>query len=113
MSPKRLQKRRCRSSSQQEVVHLQERRTAPSRGLRLLCGAFGDDLLEVLAAQQVLRDALALLKLGQDDGDVSVGGGLPEGGRKTNALRTFTAGFCSLNYHHHMTHTFATIRTKR
>lgn len=36
------------------------------------------------------------------------------GGRKTNALRTLTAGFSSLNYHHRMTHTFATstIRTK-
>lgn len=54
---------------------------APSRGLRVLCGAFGDNLLELLAAQQVLRDALALLKLGQDDGDVSVGGGLPKKGR--------------------------------
>lgn len=84
----------------------QKGRTAPLRGLRRLCAALGDDLLVVLAAQQVLRDALALLKLGQDDGDVSVGGRLPEDERKKqkkNSFRMFPDGFWSLNNQHHTT----------
>lgn len=93
---KQLQTRRYRSGWRQEVSLLGEetrgavawrRRVAPSRGLRLLGGASGDDLLKVLAAQQVLRDALALLKLGQDDGDVAVGGRLPEERRQTASER--------------------------
>lgn len=72
--------RRC-SSFQQEVNKLEEK-SLLSRGLRLLRGTFADDLLKLLVAQQVLRDALALLELGQDDGDVSVGGRLAEAGTK-------------------------------
>lgn len=37
---------------------------------------FGDEALELLFAQKVLRYALALFKLWQDDGDVPVSGWL-------------------------------------
>lgn len=70
------------------------RALASSRGLRMLGGTCGDDLLELVSAQQVRRDALALLKLGQDDGDVSVSGGLVWGGTRhewpDNVSKTWT-----------------------
>ena len=41
-----------------------------------LAGSFGDHALVLLSGQEALCDALALLELRQDDGDVSLCGGL-------------------------------------
>lgn len=59
-----------------------------SRGLQLANSTFGDNALELLSAQKILCYALALLKLWQDDSNISFSGWLCRFDRQST-IKTF------------------------
>ena len=59
-----------------------------SRGLRLCNSTFGENFFKLLSAQKILCYALALLKLWQDDSNVSLSGWLLRCHRQS-AVKTF------------------------
>lgn len=61
---------------------------APSRGVWLANSTFGEYAFELLSAQKILCYALALLKLRQDDSDVSLSGWLL-GFDRQSTVKTF------------------------